>query len=229
MAESILAFESRADLEPCQVTGETAGLREDEQDLVNGLREGTEEAYEALISRFQQPVYSLVHRLLNDPGDASDVVQEVFLKVFRKIGAFRGQSSLKTWIYRIAVNEAHNHRRWFSRHRRQEVGLDGDEENGRGYGQVLTDAGGSPFDYVLDREKQELVEDALARLSPAFRDAVVLRDIEDLNYEEVAQILQVPLGTVKSRILRGRDALRQELTGRFETHPAMDWRPQPAE
>ena len=87
--------------------------RSEEFELIEGLRTGKEQAYEALIQRYQQPVYNLIFRLLNDPADANDVVQEVFLKVFRNVGSFRGQSSLKTWVYRIAVNEAHNHRRWF--------------------------------------------------------------------------------------------------------------------
>jgi RNA polymerase sigma-70 factor (ECF subfamily) len=95
----------------------------EEDALVSALGQGAEDAYEILIQRYQQPVYSLVCRLMNDPSDAPDIVQEVFLKVFRSIGAFRGNSSLKTWIYRIAVNEAYNHRRWFCRHQRQEVAL----------------------------------------------------------------------------------------------------------
>ena len=92
--------------------------------LVELLRKADERAYEELITRFQQPVYTLALRLLSDNSEAADVVQEVFLKVFRNIGSFRGQSSLKTWIYRITVNEAHNARRWFFRHRRREVELD---------------------------------------------------------------------------------------------------------
>ena len=103
-----------------------ASRSEGEAALVEGLRSGLEDAYETLIGRFEHPVFSLVSRLMDDPGDAADVVQEVFLKVFRNIGSFRGDSALKTWIYRIAVNEARNHRRWFSRHRRQEVGLEPD-------------------------------------------------------------------------------------------------------
>ena len=92
--------------------------------LVDSLRDGSEKAYEELLLRFQQPVYALALRLLDDQSEACDVVQEVFLKVFRNVGSFRGQSSLKTWIYRITVNEAHNARRWFFRHRRREVELD---------------------------------------------------------------------------------------------------------
>jgi RNA polymerase sigma-70 factor (ECF subfamily) len=197
--------------------------------LVEGLRSGAEEAYEALITEYQQPVFSLVSRLLSDPDDAGDVVQEVFLKVFRKIGAFRGASSLRTWVYRIAVNEAYNHRRWFGRHRGQEVGLEGEEEGSLRYSQTLSDPGRSPFDCVSDQEERVLVEAALARLNPSFRAAVVLRDIEEMNYEEIAEILHLPLGTVKSRILRGREALRRELAGRLEPEPGLQWRPQPAE
>jgi RNA polymerase sigma-70 factor, ECF subfamily len=198
---------------------------EDEQ-LAHALREGDNGAYEVLVARFQQPVYNLVYRLMTHPGDASDVVQEVFLKVFRNIGSFRNQSSLKTWIYRIAVNEAHNHRRWFFRHRRNEVELEGSASGMATVEDTLSDAGRSPFEYVLDRETHSLIEDALSRINPAFRAAVVLRDVEGLSYEEVAEILGISMGTVKSRILRGREALRLELTGRLEPQPAFDWTPQ---
>lgn len=216
MADSTLGFDlgSCGDL-PEASASVGASHREDEA-LVEGLRAGSDEAYEQLISRFQQPVYSLVYRLMDDPGDACDVVQEVFLKIFRNISNFRGQSSLKTWVYRIAVNEAYNHRRWFSRHRRQEVGLEAEEEGSRSYRDTLPDAGASPFDEVLNRETRALIDDALTHLSPVFRSAVVLRDIEDLSYEEIAEILRVSLGTVKSRILRGREALRRNLIGRLE-------------
>ncbi|MEK7407153.1 MAG: sigma-70 family RNA polymerase sigma factor [Acidobacteriota bacterium] len=202
--------------------------RADEALLVEGLRKGAEAAYEALIARYQQPVYSLVSRLLNDSGDASDVVQEVFLKIFRKVGAFRGESSLKTWIYRIAVNEAYNHQRWFSRHRRQEVGLEGDDGAGHSFSQRIADRGRTPFDYAVEQEQQAMIEAALARLNPSFRTAVVLRDVEELSYEEIAQVLQVALGTVKSRILRGREALRKELADRLEPEPSPVWTPEPA-
>jgi len=132
---------------------------EDDECLLQGLREGAEPAYEALIQRYQQPVYNLVARLLRDPGEACDVVQEVFLKVFRRIGCFRGDSKLKTWIYRIAVNEAHNHCRWNGRHRGQEVGLEGSEDC-RNYSDILSAPGDSPYDYVLGRENHHLVEAA---------------------------------------------------------------------
>lgn len=197
--------------------------------LVEALRAGSESAYEALLDRFQQPVYNMALRLLNDPSDAADVVQEVFLKVFRNVDGFRGQSSLKTWIYRITVNEAHNQRRWFYRHRRREVGLEEEAENCRPAAEVIRDNGRTPFDHVFEREKQRLLEAALARINPAFRESVVLRDIADLSYEEIAEVLQLSLGTVKSRILRGREALRQELQGRLEPLPALRLMPKTAE
>ena len=114
-------------------SGRTADAGTDSEDLalIRALRLGSEQAYETLLLRFQQPVYNLALRLLNDPSDASDVAQEVFLKVFRNVGHFRGQSSLKTWIFRIAINEAHNQRRWFFRHRHREVGMEDQQEDAR--------------------------------------------------------------------------------------------------
>ena len=196
--------------------------------LVEGLRAGEQEAYERLLAQYQQPVYSLVYRLLEDSSEAGDVVQEIFLKVFRHIGSFRGQSSLKTWIYRIAVNEAHNHRRWFSRHSRHEVGLEQPQpETGRSYRSVIPDPGRSPYEMALGAEARSFVEEALAKINPVFREAVILRDVEDLSYEEIAEVLNVSLGTVKSRILRGREALRRELLERMEQVKAVAWAPQP--
>jgi RNA polymerase sigma-70 factor (ECF subfamily) len=190
--------------------GTQAAAIEDQQ-LIAALQTGVESAYELLLARFQQPVYNLAVRLVAEPADAGDIVQEVFLKVFRNIHTFRGQSSLRTWIYRIAVNEAHNHRRWIFRHKHNEIGLDDTAHSEAP--RNLTGADPSPFDSALNGEKHALIEQALARINPCFREAVVLRDIEDLNYDEIAEILNVSLGTVKSRIMRGRDALRQQLEG----------------
>lgn len=218
MADSLLFdlnSESNGDLSPA---GEDARL-------ASALRRGSEDAYELLVARFQQPVYNLVYRLLADPGESYDVVQEVFLKIFRNIATFRSQSSLKTWIYRIAVNEVHNYRRWFYRHRRQEVVLEDESEGGKNFGDTVPDRGRSPYDYALDGEKRVMIEDALAHINPMFRAAVVLRDVEDLSYEEIADILDISMGTVKSRITRGREAMRRQLEGRLEPEPALQWDP----
>jgi RNA polymerase sigma-70 factor, ECF subfamily len=198
------------------ITGSAASsLSEEDARLLRGLRAGIESAYEELIERYQQPIYSVIFRLLGDQNDAYDVVQEVFLKVFRSVGSFRERSSLRTWIYRIAINEAHNHRRWFSRHRKREVTIEYEDEDHRPY-DITVDPAPSPFDCALDRETHMLIEAALSEISPVFRTAVVLRDIEGLGYEEIAEILQISLGTVKSRILRGREALRRALSQRLE-------------
>src|SRR5262249_44296033 len=149
--------------------------REEEDSLLTGLRNGDESAYEALILRYEQPVYNLASRLVDNSADAPDVVQEVFLKVFRKVDSFRGESSLKTWIYRIAVNEARNQHRWFSRHKKCEVGLDPAPGDVQGYSDWIEDPGRSPFDLTLDHETQQLIENALKEVNPAFRAALVLR------------------------------------------------------
>lgn len=197
--------------------------------LIVGLRIGSEAAYETLLQCYQHPVYNLVSRLMSDPADACDVVQEVFLKVFRNIDHFRGGSTLKTWIYRIAVNEAHNHRRWFARHQRPEIGFAPEDEVPGPHENNFADRGRSPFDLAVNEETRVVVEDALAKLNPKFRAAVVLRDIEDLSYEEIAAVLDISLGTVKSRILRGRECLRKILEGRLEPQPAFSWSPQTVE
>lgn len=201
----------------------------DDHLLVESLRNGSEQAYEELLARFQQPVYTVALRLLTNQAEACDVVQEVFLKVFRHIDHFRGQSSLKTWIYRITVNEAHNARRWFSRHRSREVDLDTEPEEYRDWRETIADGGRSPFEVALNHEHAGIIQSALERINPVFREAVVLRDITDLSYEEIALVLGVSLGTVKSRILRGREALREQLTAGLQARHALRLVPTTAE
>jgi RNA polymerase sigma-70 factor (ECF subfamily) len=196
---------------------------EEDSALVAGLRSGDESAYEILIQRFEQPVYNLVSRLVDDSADAADVTQEVFLKVFRKVSGFRAESSLKTWIYRIAVNEARNQRRWYIRHRGKEIGLDPAESDSQGPQDWLSDPGRSPYQTAVDQETHALIEAALQKVSPNYRAAVVLREVEGLSYEEISELLEVSLGTVKSRILRGRESLRMHLVDRLRATPQMEW------
>ena len=202
------------------LTPEQEAALEDER-LISGLLAGDENAYERLIQRFQTPVYNLAWRLVNDPADASDVVQEVFLKIFRNIGHFRRDSSLRTWVYRIAVNESHNRRRWLFRHRRGETGIEESFDDSEGRERPLMDTGETPFDFTMNREAQLLLEEGLAAINPVFRAALVLREVEDMSYEEIAEILEVSLGTVKSRIMRGREALRRYLADRLDTPPSL--------
>lgn len=198
------------------LAGAQHGISESDERILRGLRAGIESAYEELIALYEQPIYNMVYRLLGNQSDACDVVQDVFLKVFRGVNSFRQQSSLRTWIYRIAVNEAHNHRRWFVRHCRREVPLEVDRPEQDHPLELALDPGPSPYDLALDNETRAIIERALAHVNPLFRTAVVLRDIQNLSYEEIAEILQLSLGTVKSRILRGREALRRELEGNVQ-------------
>jgi RNA polymerase sigma-70 factor (ECF subfamily) len=189
------------------------GINTEDASLVADLKAGSEEAFALLIAQYHQPLYSLIARSVNDPADAADLTQEVFIKVFRSIRSFHGDASLRTWLYRIALHEASNQRRWWSRHKRQEVTIDSpydQEEDGNSVclSATLADEGNSPFDNVAQSEVRERVEAALRQIPEAFRTVVVLREIEGFAYEEIAEILNVNLGTVKSRLTRGRSALR---------------------
>lgn len=192
------------------------GIHAQESALIQELKAGSEDAYAWLVGEFHQPVYSLIYRILTDPADAADTTQEVFLKVFRGMMHFHGESSLKTWIYRIAIHEASNRRRWWFRHKSKETSVEQTEDSSQhcSFGEInlaLVDRHKSPFDTVADHEVQARVEAELRNVPEPYRTAVVLRDIEDLSYEQIAEITQVSLGTVKSRITRGRDALRKRL------------------
>jgi RNA polymerase sigma-70 factor (ECF subfamily) len=225
VAHNAIGFQFDTGFDTAKATPAAPNAQE-ERDLIARLIDGQEAAYETLLARFERPIFNLVSRLTNDPGDAPDVVQEVFLKVFRNVHTFRGQSSLKTWIYRIAVNEARNHRRWFGRHRSQEIALEPTAGETHSYLDWLPDPARSPMELAMDHERETLIEAALAEINPHYRAALVLRELEGLSYDEIAEILETSLGTVKSRILRGREALRERLTERLKReNVAADWRP----
>jgi RNA polymerase sigma-70 factor (ECF subfamily) len=181
-----------------------------EAEFVNELQAGSETAFDWLVTYYHAGVYNLVYGILADASDAADVTQEVFLKAFRGIHGFRRGSSLKTWLYRISVRQALNERRWWWRHHRRQVSIEGDEEGEKPVLQ-LKDAEATPFEKFAAQETQTTVRSALAQVPGVFRSAVILRDMEGLSYEEVAEVLEVSVGTVKSRILRGRRMLREIL------------------
>jgi RNA polymerase sigma-70 factor (ECF subfamily) len=189
------------------------GARTAESAVIAELKAGSEQAYAWLIGEFHQPIYSLIYRIVNDPSDAADTTQDVFLKVFRGMKHFHGESSLKTWIYRIALHEAANRRRWWFRHKAQETPIDpvvaGEcEFSGE---DRLVDPGESPFEKFAHGEVRAVVAQALQQVPEPYRTALILRDLEEMSYEEIAEVLAISLGTVKSRITRGRDALRKTL------------------
>jgi len=190
--------------------------RSEEAAIVAELKAGSEDAFAWLIATYSQPVYSLVYRMLTDPSDAADTTQEVFLKVFRGINRFNSHSSLKTWIYRIALHEASNQRRWWSRHRGRETSIEppGDSSDAHAklpLREILADDAKSPLDCSCDAELRARVELELQQVAEPYRTTLILRDIEELSYEEIAEVTQVSLGTVKSRLVRGRESLRHRL------------------
>ena len=195
------------------------GIRTEDAALVAALKSGSEEAFSLLIAQYSQPLYSLIARSLQNPEDAPDITQEVFIKVFRNIRSFNGQASLRTWLYRIALHEASNQRRWWSRHKRQELTIDSpltpaeqnDGSDALCLEATLVDAKGSPYDHAARNELRQRIEASLRKLPEPFRVVVVMREMEGFCYEEIAEILEVPVGTVKSRLMRGRAALRQIL------------------
>jgi RNA polymerase sigma-70 factor, ECF subfamily len=193
-------------------------LPSEETGIVAELKAGSEEAFAWLIAKYHQPIYSVIARTIPDPADAADLTQDVFIKIYRGIGSFNGDASLRTWIYRIALREASNQRRWWRRHKRQEVTIESEFGEGND-GQplclkdTLVDAHESPFDLAAHEEVRARVEEELRQIPEPFHAVVVLRDIEGFSYEEVAEILGVNLGTVKSRLMRGRAHLKARLAG----------------
>jgi RNA polymerase sigma-70 factor (ECF subfamily) len=191
-------------------------VRPEEAAIVAELKAGSEDAFAWLIAQYHQPIYSVVARVLTDPADAPDVTQDVFIKVFRNIRGFHGESSLRTWMYRIALHEASNQRRWWFRHKGHEVTIEatGDgnsNESAPCLKDTLVDDQISPFEYAANAELRSHVEEALRQIPEPFRTVVVLRDLEGLAYEDIAEILNVRMGTVKSRLMRGRAVLKQNL------------------
>ena len=192
-------------------------LQSEEAALIEELQAGSEEAYAWLIARFHQPIYSLLARTVHDRADAADLTQEVFVKVFRGMGSFHGESSLRTWIYRIALHEASNQRRWWMRHKQQEIPIEQEMTEGESgtpmrLKEMLVDPAESPFDMAVHEENRLRVEAALNQVPEPFRTTLVLRDVEGFVYEEVAEMQGVSLGTVKSRLVRGRACLKSLLT-----------------
>lgn len=187
-----------------------------ETQFIERLKRGDAAAFEILIAERSGEVYGLLYRLTENSEEARDLTQETFLRAFQSIGQFRGESDLRTWIYRIAINQARNRWRWWRR-RRRDVTVSLDSERAQG-DQPLIDllrAAGenSPEQETLAHEREKVLRQALRSLSLAYRETVILRDIEGLTYEEIAETLGINVGTVKSRLARGRQELKTRLEG----------------
>ncbi len=184
--------------------------------FIERLKQGESAAYEMLVAERSGEIYGLLYRLTENSEEARDLTQETFLRAFQNIGSFRGESDLRTWIYRIAINQARNRWRWWRRRRRDKtVSLDSPDAQGNKplLDTLRAERGQTPEQDTLAHERERALRSALQSLSHAYRETVILRDIEGFSYEEIAQTLGVNVGTVKSRLARGRQELRQRLEG----------------
>jgi RNA polymerase sigma-70 factor, ECF subfamily len=192
--------------------------RSHEIGLAERHRWGDAEAFEEIYREHSEMVYNLALRLAGDRERAADLSQEVFLRIHRHLGKFRGRSSLKTWIYRVTVNHCRSR---LSRRRLLTLSIDAAAGSGSGGAErgdvreppiVLTDPSRDPEERAMAGDAEKILQAALAELPVVFREAVVLRDLEDLTYDEIAEVLGARIGTVRSRIARGRGMLRDVLT-----------------
>lgn len=201
------------DLKNAAAAASEAACSTPEKEFLDDLQAGSVRAFEILITRYSPDIYALLFRMTQSSEEAADLTQETFLKAFRSIGRFRGDSELKTWLYRIAINESRNRVRWWRRRKREQtVSLDDRVGNSDllVY-QTLRDASETPEDSMIASENRHRLEAALRDMPSAFREVLVLCDIEGQSYQEIAATLGMNIGTVKSRIARGRDELRRKL------------------
>ena len=189
------------------------GLSAEEAIFVARLQANEDAAYDELVRTYSGSIFHVAYRMLGDSAEAADAVQEIFLKVFRNIAGFKGEAALKTWIFKIAFSEILNRLRWWKRrHRYATTSLD-DQPNGNGVRAAHSVASSSPTpEQVLQSKEEEgAIQLALSRLSKDHRSIIVLRDIEGFSYTEIADVLGVSIGTVKSRLARGRADLKKSL------------------
>ena len=186
-----------------------------EQQFIERLKRSDPAAFETLVKERSGEIYGLLYRLTENTEEARDLTQETFLRAFQSIGQFRGDSDLRTWIYRIAINQARNRWRWWRRrHRDSTVSIDASESPGNAAVVAqLTDRNRDPEHDALAHERERVLRKALSGLKRVYREAVVMRDIEGFAYEEIAVALDISVGTVKSRLARGRQELRRKLEG----------------
>lgn len=186
----------------------------DEAKLVRRLKRRDEAAFSQLVERHQRQVFAIIHRMLGDRAEAEDLAQEVFVTVFKSIDRFRGDAKLSTWIYRIATNHARNRIKYLRRrHHGRTKELEDTQESS-----FLDRAGGSyhrPDSQAEGHELEAIVKSALGEIEAGHREVIVLRDLEQLSYAEIAQILDVAEGTVKSRLFRARASLHQRIQARY--------------
>ncbi len=197
------------------VTGAAAGVRPvsestSDASLVKRVQQGDRKAFDLLVLRYQHKIIKLIMRYVRDPADALDVAQDAFLKAYRALPRFRGDSAFYTWMYRIAINTAKNH---LVAQKRRPVDFDLDLQDSEPFDvQHLLKDIDTPEGLALTDEIRQTVQDAIAELPPDLRTAIVLREMEGMSYEEIAQTMECPVGTVRSRIFRAREAIDKRIS-----------------
>jgi len=196
--------------------------REVDQQLVERAQRGDKQAFGLLVSKYQRKLGRLLSRLIRDPAEVEDVAQEAFIKAYRALPSFRGDSAFYTWLYRIGINTAKNH--LVSQGRRAPTTTEFDSEEAESFedGEQLRDIN-TPERVLLSKQIGETVNSAMEALPEELRTAIVLREIEGLSYEEIAGIMECPIGTVRSRIFRAREAIADKLRPLLDTAPDKRW------
>ncbi|TXG78890.1 MAG: RNA polymerase sigma factor RpoE [Rhodocyclaceae bacterium] len=196
--------------------------REVDQQLVERAQRGDKQAFGLLVSKYQRKLVRLLSRLIRDPAEVEDVAQEAFIKAYRALPSFRGDSAFYTWLYRIGINTAKNH--LVSQGRRAPTTTEFDSEEAESFedGEQLRDIN-TPERVLLSKQIGETVNSAMEALPEELRTAIVLREIEGLSYEEIAGIMDCPIGTVRSRIFRAREAIADKLRPLLDTAPDKRW------
>lgn len=204
----------RDEISSVALTGAAASDRSAvEEEFIEKLKTGDAAAFDTLVTRYASDVHALLFRLTENAEEAGDLTQETFLSALKAIQKFRGEADLKTWLFRIAINESRNRHRWWQRRRRDKtISLDAPYgETETPLSEIVSSGSRNPEQETLRREREKMLIKALNDLPDIFREAIVLCDIEGLSYEEIAQALEINIGTVKSRIARGREELRKKL------------------
>ena len=212
-----IVLRGQVDLEQVASAAEADVRPQAEAQFIERLKRGDAAAFETLVNERSGEIYGLLYRLTENVEEARDLTQETFLRAFQSIVHFRGESDLRTWIYRIAINQARNRWRWWRRRRRDAtVSIDAPEVGGGRLGLIATlksNTRHDPEQDALASERERALRKALGSLRRVYREAVILRDIEGFAYEEIATTLGISIGTVKSRLARGRQELRRKLEG----------------
>jgi RNA polymerase sigma-70 factor (ECF subfamily) len=196
--------------------------REVDQQLVERVQRGDKRAFDLLVSKYQRKLGRLLSRFIRDPSEVEDVTQEAFIKAYRALPGFRGESAFYTWLYRIGINTAKNHLVAMGRRAPTSTELDAEEAEGVEAGEQLRDLN-TPENQMMSQQVGDTVNQTLQELPEELRTAITLREIEGLSYEEIATVMRCPVGTVRSRIFRAREAVAQKLRPLLGTGKDRRW------